>query len=109
MDGMVFVFLIPWTLRTTSGRSEFFLPSFCCPRHCANQHALSWKRKGEQYDDRVVEVVWDKERQTWKMLRFRDDKREGNYKTVVTSILRSIEHGVEADEVRSFSVVHWDF
>lgn len=58
-----------------------------------------WKESREQYDDRVVEVVWDKHRQTWKMLRFRDDKHEGNFKTVVSSIIKSIEHGVEADEV----------
>lgn len=58
-----------------------------------------WKKSGEQYDDRVVEVVWDKARQTWVMLRFRDDKREGNFHKVVTSILKSIEHGVEVDEL----------
>ncbi|KAL8287061.1 hypothetical protein RQP46_004067 [Phenoliferia psychrophenolica] len=58
-----------------------------------------WKSKGDQYDDRVVEVVWDKARQTWSLLRFRDDKREGNFHKVVTSILKSIEHGVEADEL----------
>lgn len=58
-----------------------------------------WKESGEQYDDRVVEVVWDSNRQTWRMLRFRDDKRDGNYKSVVASIIRSIEHGVEADAV----------
>ena len=48
----------------------------------------------------MVEVVWDQHRDTWKMLRFRDDKREGNYKTVVTSIIKSIKHGVEAEQVR---------
>ncbi|GAA5884427.1 hypothetical protein JCM16303_005075 [Sporobolomyces ruberrimus] len=58
-----------------------------------------WKASGEQYDDRVVEVVWDQHRDTWKMLRFRDDKREGNYKTVVTSIIKSIKHGVEAEQL----------
>ncbi|TNY24468.1 mRNA capping enzyme, catalytic domain-containing protein [Rhodotorula diobovata] len=57
----------------------------------------AWKRSGEQYDDRVVEVVWDRTRETWRLLRFRDDKFEGNYKTVVSSIIRSIEHGVEAE------------
>lgn len=61
---------------------------------------IRWKASGEQYDDRVVEVVWDQHRDTWKMLRFRDDKREGNYKTVVTSIIKSIKHGVEAEQVR---------
>ncbi|GAA6031695.1 hypothetical protein JCM8097_001939 [Rhodosporidiobolus ruineniae] len=58
-----------------------------------------WKASKEQYDDRVVEVVWDKARETWKMLRFRDDKFEGNYKTVVASIIRSIQHGVEAEQL----------
>ncbi|KAK4058523.1 Dcp1p-Dcp2p decapping enzyme complex alpha subunit [Microbotryomycetes sp. JL221] len=58
-----------------------------------------WKESEEQYDDRIVEVVWDPQRQTWKMLRFRDDKPEGNYKTTVTSIIKSIQHGVEADEL----------
>lgn len=62
--------------------------------------AHRWKASKEQYDDRVVEVVWDAHRQIWKMLRFRDDKREGNYKSVVASIIRSIEHGVEAEAVR---------
>lgn len=32
-------------------------------------------------------------------MRFRDDKYEGNYKTVVTSIIRSIQHGVEAEQL----------
>ncbi|GAA5935992.1 mRNA guanylyltransferase [Sporobolomyces koalae] len=59
----------------------------------------SWKASGEQYDDRVVEVVWDQKRDTWKMLRFRDDKRDGNYKSVVTSIIQSIQHGVEAEQL----------
>ncbi|GAA5898464.1 hypothetical protein JCM5296_000440 [Sporobolomyces johnsonii] len=58
-----------------------------------------WKASGEQYDDRVVEVVWDKHRETWKLLRFRDDKYEGNYKTVVASIIKSIQHGVEAEQL----------
>ncbi|KAM0754594.1 hypothetical protein T439DRAFT_321629 [Meredithblackwellia eburnea MCA 4105] len=56
-----------------------------------------WKKSGEQYDDRVVEVVWDPSRQTWQILRFRDDKREGNFHTVVYKILTSIEHGVESE------------
>jgi len=60
-----------------------------------------WKARGEQYDDRVVEVTWDKERERWLFMRFRDDKREGNYKTVVENIVKSIQHGVEADTVSS--------
>jgi mRNA guanylyltransferase len=66
----------------------------------SSRSAHRWKASKEQYDDRVVEVVWDKPRETWKMLRFRDDKFEGNYKTVVGSIIKSIQHGVEAEQVR---------
>lgn len=64
----------------------------------------TWKESGEQIDSRIVEVVWDAPRQTWKKLRFRDDKREGNYTTVVQLIIESIKDGVEADVVRAFSL-----
>lgn len=47
-----------------------------------------------------MEVVWDAKLQTWKILRFRDDKHDGNYRDVVFSIIHSIKDGVEADEVR---------
>lgn len=46
---------------------------------CSNVMAVTdhqwelWKRSGEQFDDRVVEVVWDKTQETWICLRFRDD------------------------------------
>lgn len=49
------------------------------------------------YCSRVVEVVWDAPASNWKMLRFRDDKTEGNYKDVVTRILLSIRDGVEQE------------
>lgn len=62
--------------------------------------AHRWKESGEQIDNRIVEVVWDVPRQTWKKLRFRDDKREGNYTKVVQAIIVSIKDGVEADVVR---------
>ena len=62
-------------------------------------HLNRWKQTGDQYDDRVIEVVWDDVRQTWSMLRFRDDKCEGNFHTVVKAILRGIQEGVDADEV----------
>lgn len=67
----------------------------------------SWKRSGEQYDDRVVEVVWSKELDSFQFMRFRDDKNEGNYKDVVTSIIRSIQDGVEAEGVSP--VLHSSF
>lgn len=61
-----------------------------------------WKRSGEQYDDRVVEVVWSKDLDSFQFMRFRDDKFEGNYKDVVNSIIRSIQDGVEAEGVSPF-------
>jgi mRNA guanylyltransferase len=59
----------------------------------------AWKESGEQIDDRIVEVVWDAPRQTWRKLRFRDDKLEGNFTTVVQAIIHSIKDGVEAEVV----------
>jgi mRNA capping enzyme, C-terminal domain len=61
--------------------------------------AARWKRSGEQIDDRVIEVVWNPSLQTWCFLRFRDDKHEGNFHTVVRSILDSIRDGVEQEAV----------
>ena len=58
-----------------------------------------WKSNGEQIDNRIVEVVWDAGAQTWKKLRFRDDKLEGNYTTVVQKIIESIKDGVEQEVV----------
>ena len=64
-----------------------------------------WKASGEQYDDRIIEVVWSKESETFKFLRFRDDKLEGNFKDVVSSIIRSIQDGVEAEGVRPLLLI----
>ena len=100
MDTRELIISIRWKWKIQLGKSKFFLSlvssAFDLGMECLFR---SWKRSGEQYDDRVVEVVWDKERDTWELLRFRDDKREGNYKTVVTSIIKSIQHGVEAETV----------
>lgn len=54
---------------------------------------------GEQIDDRIVEVHWDPSMQRWRMMRFRDDKPQGNHKRVVDNIIQSIADGVEKDAV----------
>lgn len=58
------------------------------------------KASGEQIDDRIVEVHWDQDREGWRLMRFRDDKPEGNHRSVVDKIVQSILDGVEHDEVR---------
>ncbi|KAI0345338.1 mRNA capping enzyme, alpha subunit [Trametopsis cervina] len=55
------------------------------------------KAKGEQLDDRIVEVHWDPARNGWHLMRFRDDKPNGNHKSVVDNIIKSIAEGVEKD------------
>ncbi|THH30347.1 hypothetical protein EUX98_g3822 [Antrodiella citrinella] len=55
------------------------------------------KANGDQLDDRIVEVHWDTENECWRMMRFRDDKPNGNHKSVVEGIIRSIADGVEKD------------
>lgn len=55
-----------------------------------------------QYDDAIVEVTWSAERDTWVILRVRDDKLQGNHFKTVQSILKSIADGVEAPQVSLF-------
>lgn len=66
------------------------------------------KETGEQFDDRVVEVVWNFAERNWKILRFRDDKKHGNHRDVVTSVIESIQDGVEVDAVSmQLGSTHW--
>lgn len=60
------------------------------------------KSAGDQLDDRIVEVHWDSEYECWRMMRFRDDKPNGNHKSVVENVIKSIADGVEKDNVRIF-------
>lgn len=57
------------------------------------------KLSREQIDDRVVEVHWDSAVSHWRMMRFRDDKPNGNHRTVVENIIQSIVDGVEKEAV----------
>ena len=61
------------------------------------------KLSGEQLDDRIVEVHWDTEIKGWRMMRFRDDKPNGNHQSVVDNIIKSIADGVEKENV---SILH---
>lgn len=64
-------------------------------------HVIRMKTSNEQLDDRIVEVHWDNVGEHWRMMRFRDDKPNGNHKSVVDNIIKSIADGVEKDEVRA--------
>ncbi|RPD66409.1 mRNA capping enzyme, alpha subunit [Lentinus tigrinus ALCF2SS1-6] len=64
------------------------------------------KASNEQLDDRIVEVHWDPAGEHWRMMRFRGDKPNGNHKSVVDNIIKSIADGVEKDTLlaRSLSI-----
>ncbi|KLO18624.1 mRNA capping enzyme, alpha subunit [Schizopora paradoxa] len=59
----------------------------------------SLKRSGEQVDDRIVEVYWETGADRWRMMRFRDDKPNGNHSSVVNNIIDSIIDGVEKEDL----------
>lgn len=48
------------------------------------------KKSRIQYDDRVVEVRWDFEREAWRFMRLRDDKADGNHVDVVEKVVETI-------------------
>ena len=60
------------------------------------------KATGEQIDDRIVEVYWETSENRWRMMRFRDDKPNGNHVSVVENIIQSIIDGVEKEDVGGF-------
>jgi mRNA guanylyltransferase len=75
------------------------------------------KKDGEQFDDRIVECYWDlhggpidpryagngiaheSRPPAWRLHRIRDDKTDGNHTSIVQKIIRSIEDGVEKDQL----------
>ncbi|THG98681.1 hypothetical protein EW026_g3536 [Hermanssonia centrifuga] len=57
----------------------------------------SLKSSGEQLDERIVEVHWSPELDGWRMMRFRNDKPNGNHKNVVDNIIKTIADGVDKD------------
>lgn len=67
--------------------------------HVEDEEWESLKASGEQLDDRIVEVYWDTSQQHWRMMRFRDDKPNGNHKSVVGNIISSIVDGVEKKDL----------
>lgn len=60
-----------------------------------------WKSSSTRLDNRIVEVSFSSQHQTWEFFRFRDDKEHGNHTSVVRKVIQSIREGVEADEVRA--------
>ncbi|KAH8106803.1 mRNA capping enzyme [Cristinia sonorae] len=81
-------------LHTWTGKSNY---EFFDVMHVKDDEWEKMKAEGEQLDDRIVEVHWDMQDECWRMMRFRDDKPNGNHKSVVDGIIKSIADGVEKD------------
>jgi mRNA guanylyltransferase len=52
-----------------------------------------------QLSGRVVEAIYDPTADSWKFMRFRDDKKHANHSSVVTKIQRSISDAVTKEEL----------
>lgn len=98
--------LMKCMLRTRSGNGSSFFsilsplfnyPSCVC---VGTYHGLSLKQGGEQIDDRIVEVHWEIDHSRWRMMRFRNDKPNGNHLSIVDNIIQSIADGVEKEAVK---------
>ncbi|KAI8601675.1 putative mRNA capping enzyme alpha subunit [Dissophora ornata] len=59
----------------------------------------SWKATSTQLHNRVVEVNYSPNDQSWRFFRFRDDKEHGNHSSVVRKVVESIRDGVEANDL----------
>lgn len=67
---------------------------------------LRMKRTKEQFDDRIVECRYDFPTSTWRFMRMRDDKADGNHRDVVEKVVRTIVEPVYEKDVRRFSSNH---
>ncbi|KAF3938324.1 hypothetical protein ABW19_dt0209339 [Dactylella cylindrospora] len=56
------------------------------------------KAMNVELDERIVECAMD-EQKRWRFKRFRDDKKDGNHISVVTSVMQSIEDGVSKEDL----------
>ncbi|CAH1761171.1 3313_t:CDS:2 [Entrophospora sp. SA101] len=56
-----------------------------------------WIDNNEKLNERLVEVVCNPSSSSWQFLRFRDDKLQPNFSTVVDKILQSIKDGVDKE------------
>ncbi|KAI9509344.1 mRNA capping enzyme [Russula earlei] len=65
--------------------------------HVSDDEWESMKASEEQVDDRIVEVCWDPVTEHWRLMRFRDDKPQGNHRSVVENVIQSIAGGVEKE------------
>lgn len=70
--------------------------------HCLSESSVlrSIVESGVQWDERIIECNWDPEYDSWRFMRFRDDKSDGNHWSVVQKIIESIRDGVELETVR---------